>query len=203
MNTLTFVAAISLMTSSSLALAQPVQVDQASMTQSYQRAKQATTDAYLTGRLITAYSLSEHLKNSDIHVFVHRQQAVLSGTVSNAVQRDLAQEIADGMNGLQKVESDLVIKQTDHSAAQSAETDGFARRFNDAAIKARVKTRLMWNTHVSGLAIEVATYQGNVILAGAVDSSEQSALAEVIARNTDGVRQVENRLSVQTAAQMN
>ncbi len=170
------------------------------MAESYQRAKQATLDAYITGRLITAYALSEHLQATDIHVFVHDRQAVLTGTVDNDIQQDLALEIARGITGLEDIESDLVIQpdaQAEHLEAADA---SFVQQFNDASIKARVKTRLLWNTHVSGLSIDVSTDQGAVILSGAVDSPEQAALAEAIAQNTEGVRTVDNQLSVQTAA---
>lgn len=170
------------------------------MAQAYEDAKSATVDAYITGRLITAYALSEHLKASDIHVDVQDRKAILSGEVGNAIQRDLAVEIARGVEGLEEVESTLEVVDRGDADSKHNESTGFARAFNDASIKARVKTRLLWNSNVSGLSIDVDAEQGEVTLSGAVESQEQAALAVAITENTEGVSKVVDELKVQTAA---
>ncbi len=173
---------------------------QQDMAQAYENAKSATVDAYITGRLITAYALSEHLKASDIHVDVNERKAILSGEVGNEIQRDLAVEIARGIEGLDEVESTLQIVERDQAGSNMAAADGFSRHFNDASIKARVKTRLLWNSNVSGLSIDVEADQGEVVLSGAVESREQAALAVAITENTEGVNKVVDELKVQTAS---
>lgn len=200
-----------LATSAALSMSAPVLADkntdkssdesiQQDMAQAYEDAKSATVDAYITGRLITAYALSEHLKATDIHVDVQERKAILSGEVGNEIQRDLAVEIARGVEGLEDVESTLQITERDQAEMANTESGGFAQHFNDAAIKARVKTRLLWNSNVSGLSIDVNAEQGEVTLSGAVDSQEQAALAIAITENTDGVAKVVDELKVQTAS---
>merc|ERR1711974_25752 len=144
-----------LATSAALSMSAPVLADkntdkssdesiQQDMAQAYEDAKSATVDAYITGRLITAYALSEHLKATDIHVDVQKRKGILSGEVGNEIQRDLAVEIARGVEGLEDVESTLQITERDQAEMANTESGGFAQHFNDAAIIARVKTRLLW-----------------------------------------------------------
>ncbi len=201
-----------LTTSAALILSAPVWAEQKSdnatskpsvkqdMAQAYEDAKSATVDAYITGRLITAYALSEHLQATDIHVDVEDRKAILSGEVGNDIQRDLAVEIARGIEGLDDVESTLEVVEHDGAQNSAAQSTSFARHFNDASIKARVKTRLLWNSNVSGLSIDVDAKQGAVTLSGAVESREQAALAVAITENTEGVSKVVDDLKVQTAA---
>lgn len=201
-----------LATSTALAISAPVWAEKTAttaapqnsvkqdMAQAYEDAKSATVDAYITGRLITAYALSEHLKATDIHVDVQDRKAILSGEVGNDIQRDLAVEIARGIEGLDDVESTLEVVERDSEQASASESTSFARHFNDASIKARVKTRLLWNSNVSGLSIDVDAKQGEVTLSGAVESREQAALAVAITENTEGVSKVVDDLKVQTAA---
>lgn len=67
---------------------------------------------------------------------------------------------------------------------------------NDAAITARVKTALMADDQVKGLAIDVDTKDAQVTLKGALDHKDQVTRAVEVAQAIDGVREVVNRLSV-------
>ena len=70
----------------------------------------------------------------------------------------------------------------------------------DAAITAKVKAKLAADPEVSGLAVDVDTTKGVVVLRGKVTSAAVSAEAEKLARNTAGVRAVMNRLVVEADA---
>lgn len=72
--------------------------------------------------------------------------------------------------------------------------DGIA--MDDAAITARVKTALMADEQVKGLAIDVDTKSAKVILKGALEREEQVKRAIEVARQVEGVRDVVNRLTV-------
>jgi osmotically-inducible protein OsmY len=72
---------------------------------------------------------------------------------------------------------------------------------SDSAITARVKSELLADPDVSGLNVNVTTYQGQVQLSGYVTSEEQRAQAEQIARSVDGVKSVSNDLIVKSAQQ--
>jgi len=67
---------------------------------------------------------------------------------------------------------------------------------DDASITTQVKTELLADKLVSGVAISVQTFKGEVVLTGAVDSPEQIQKAEDIARSVKGVTKVKNLLKL-------
>lgn len=67
---------------------------------------------------------------------------------------------------------------------------------DDQTLTARVKSALFKDPNVSGFQVNVDSYRGVVSLSGFVDTSAQKSRAEDIARQVEGVRQVQNNLSV-------
>ncbi len=159
---------------------------------------QDISDARYEAQIWTTYGFNPHLRALDLSVEVNGSTAVLSGTVDTDVARDLAEQIALGTDGVDKV--DNRIKVDNDFVAQAADTDSSKRPFGtyveDATITASVKSKLMWNDHTDGLEINVDTLYGNVTLSGTADSAAAMELAERLAANTDGVRSVDNRLSI-------
>ena len=66
----------------------------------------------------------------------------------------------------------------------------------DAAITTAVKTKMLADTTVSGLKIDVDTKDGIVSLSGNVASSVEKRRAVEIAKETDGVKSVSDRLKI-------
>jgi hyperosmotically inducible protein len=66
----------------------------------------------------------------------------------------------------------------------------------DAAITGKVKTKLLADPDVKGLAIDVDTKDGVVTLTGSADKAGNVDKAVSIAKDTDGVKSVDNKLSV-------
>jgi osmotically-inducible protein OsmY len=67
---------------------------------------------------------------------------------------------------------------------------------DDAGITARVKTALLEDKDVSGLAVNVDTYRGVVLLQGFVDNETQRSKAGSIAQQVSGVQSVKNDLRI-------
>jgi hyperosmotically inducible periplasmic protein len=67
---------------------------------------------------------------------------------------------------------------------------------DDQTLTARVKSALFSDPNVSGFQVNVDSYKGTVSLSGFVDTAAQKARAEDVARQVNGVRQVQNNLSV-------
>lgn len=65
----------------------------------------------------------------------------------------------------------------------------------DAALTARVKTRLMADSRVAALDIDVGGQNGIVTLKGTVKDEEEKAAAEEVARGTEGVTDVVNMIT--------
>jgi len=67
---------------------------------------------------------------------------------------------------------------------------------DDAAITTAVKAKFVEDKSVDAGAIKVETLNGAVMLSGFAKSNTEKAQAEFLARNTKGVREVRNNLSV-------
>lgn len=66
----------------------------------------------------------------------------------------------------------------------------------DASVSSRVKTALIESPDVKARDVNVDVVNGVVKLQGVVDNESQSRMAESIARNTSGVRAVQNDLRI-------
>jgi hyperosmotically inducible periplasmic protein len=71
---------------------------------------------------------------------------------------------------------------------------------DDAGITAKVKAAFVKDPAVKALAVNVDTFKGTVQLNGFVDTAEEKARAEQIARGVTGVVGVQNALTVKTTA---
>ncbi len=162
--------------------------------------KAALKDAWLDGKLETALLFNEHLNSFTIDTDVKKGVAYLDGSVESDIERDLAVQIARSIDGIEKVESDLVVEaETEQSAAndrrrQSAES--FRDGVLNATLTARVKTHLAMNEHTKARNINVDSKNGVVTLTGSVDSEAARDLANTIAKNTNGAVQVVDNLVV-------
>ena len=66
----------------------------------------------------------------------------------------------------------------------------------DAAITGKVKTKFLADPDVKGLSIDVDTKDGVVTLNGSADKAGNVDKAVSIAKGTEGVKSVENKLTV-------
>ena len=67
---------------------------------------------------------------------------------------------------------------------------------DDATITAQVKAKFVDDTNVDAAAIKVETLNGAVLLSGFAKSNAEKSQAERLARETKGVREVLNHLTV-------
>ena len=161
-------------------------------------------DAWLQGKLETALLFNEHLNSFAIDTEVKSGKAYLTGFVESDIDVDLAGEIAESIEGVTKVENDLQVDEakagTARESEEFADNQSFRQTVLDATLAASVNTKLLLNENTSGTAIDVDTENGVVTLTGEVASDEESELAEMIAKNTDGTRSVVNKLTVKQVA---
>lgn len=83
--------------------------------------------------------------------------------------------------------------------ATSSPSRTAGQTLDDATVTTRVKAALVKNPATKARDIHVEVYQGQVQLAGFVDSSKEKAAAERTARSVEGVKGVRNSLEVHTA----
>jgi osmotically-inducible protein OsmY len=158
-----------------------------------------TRDAWITGKIEGAYVLNGHLNPFAINTDVENGVVHLHGTVANDIDRDLAGEIAKGVEGVTEVNNDLEIDEAKATAAREERPSGdrdFGTWVDDATTTAVVKSKLLGNPNTEGLKIDVDTNDDVVTLSGRVASDKESQLAEEIAKNAGDVETVRNNLTV-------
>ncbi|GAB5452459.1 MAG: hypothetical protein Hals2KO_27870 [Halioglobus sp.] len=155
--------------------------------------KAMARDAWRAGKLESAYLLNRHLNNFSIDPDVQGDTVLLTGKVNSSVEKELAGQIALGIDGIQSVDNRLTVVNGEKLEPSS---DSFSSKVADATLAAEVKIDLLANSETSGLDINVDVAEARVILRGDVDSAEEKDLAERIASNVDGVASVENKLKV-------
>ncbi|MGD9975963.1 MAG: BON domain-containing protein [Desulfatirhabdiaceae bacterium] len=67
---------------------------------------------------------------------------------------------------------------------------------DDATITTVVKTKIFDDKMLSGFAISVATFQGEVTLTGAVNSQKEKDQATAVAKSVTGVKGVNNLINL-------
>jgi osmotically-inducible protein OsmY len=162
-------------------------------------ASQNITEARQETQIWTTYALSPYLRASDLKVSVHAGKATLTGIVEESVDKDLAKQIALGVDGVKDVDNQIVIN-PDYTVPPRSSTSerSYGEAIEDASITTRVKSKLMWSKYTDGLTTDVDTRNGKVSLIGNADSGAAKDLAGRLAMNTRGVVSVDNQLIVKS-----
>ncbi|HEX6999003.1 MAG TPA: BON domain-containing protein [Gammaproteobacteria bacterium] len=162
--------------------------------------ERAVRDAWIDGKLESAYTFNRHLSAFAIHTDVKNGVVTLTGTVESDIDRDLAEAIAEGLEGVTRVDNRLTVdRDYDFDGKQQAaeqEERSFGQWVNDATTSAAVKAALIGNDNIKARNIDVETRDDVVTLRGEVETEEQKALAEQLAKNTRDVSEVRNELTV-------
>jgi osmotically-inducible protein OsmY len=159
--------------------------------------KGAPKDAWITGKLEATYALNRHLNAFAIDTETTNGVVHLTGNVESDIDRDLATELAKGIEGVVSVDNDLAIKPDARQAARNETTQRpFGVFVDDATTTAMVKSKLLANPNTKGLDIDVDTRGDVVTLNGEVATAEEKQLAGELAKNTGDVKEVRNQLVV-------
>lgn len=157
------------------------------------------TEARQESQIWTTYSLSPYLRANDLKVSVDNGTATLTGTVEEDVNKDLAKQIALGVNGIKNVDNQIKVEPDYVSPARTSEERSFGEVVDDASITATVKSKLLWGKNTDGMEMDVDTRMGTVTLNGSADNGASRELAGRMAENTRGVVSVDNQLVVDKA----
>ena len=146
-------------------------------------------------QILSSFRINRHLRAYDLTVIVDGNKARLGGEVASDVARELAGQIATGVQGIESVDNRIRV----NASALPRKRDGTETRgadtiVGDATITAAVKSKLSWNSHTEGLDAHVDTRNGTVTLVGSSISYAERDTAGLVARDTDGVVDVNNQL---------
>lgn len=156
---------------------------------------QDVIDARQETQIWTTYALSPYLRANDLKVSVDSGKATLTGNVEEGVNKDLAKQIALGVDGIKSVDNQIVV-QSDYVAPKRSSARTYGESMDDAGISAAVKSKLLWSKYTDGMTTEVETRSGKVTLRGTADSAASKEHAKSLAMDTRGVVSVDDQLVV-------
>ncbi|MDD5476084.1 MAG: BON domain-containing protein [Syntrophales bacterium] len=147
------------------------------------------TDDRIESTAKASYVFKTFLKGDDIEVQSRDGAVTLTGSVADNHNKSLAQETVAGLPGVKSVDNRLTVKATPDPAESP-----------DLWLMTKVKGTLLFHRNVSGFKTEVHVKDGIVTLQGEAPSRAQKYLAEEYARDVEGVRAVNNEMTVAKAS---
>ena len=151
-------------------------------------------DAWIHGSAQTSLMLNTNLNAFRISSSVEDGVVTLEGEVATSTDKALAEELVEGIDGVSRVNNNLEVRDEDDD--DDDDNGGVRATLNDGRIFTVLKSRLLMSGDVSGRDIEVEVDEGVVTLSGEVENSSERDLAVEMARNTNGVADVRDNLTV-------
>ena len=146
------------------------------------------TDDRIESSAQQSYVFKTYLKDDNIKVESKDGAATLTGTVSGEAHKSLAQETVASLPGVTSVDNKL-------------EDDGEVPAvYTDAWLVAKVKATFLFHRNLSASETEVIADNGTVTLRGEASSRAQKDLATEYAKDVEGVKAVQNEMTVAAAA---
>lgn len=149
-------------------------------------------DAWIDGKAETTLLFNGNLNSFDINTDVKQGKIILTGKVDTEVDKALAEELMLSLEGVSDVDNQLSVV----NDKEESDTAKIMQTLTDSKVESVIKTRLLFESEVSGTDIEVEVDKGVVTLTGIVDSDSEKQLAEAIAKNTSDVENVISNLSI-------
>ncbi|WP_100656719.1 BON domain-containing protein [Alteromonas flava] len=149
-------------------------------------------DAWIDGKAEATLLFNGNLDSFDINTDVKDGVVTLTGKVDSSVDMKLAEELITGIDGVNEVDNQLVVVESERDMSDNDSMQSLT----DAKIATVIKTRLLFDTDISGTDINVDVNDGEVMLKGVVDSSTEKDLVVQIAENATDVRSVSADIAI-------
>ncbi len=165
-------------------------------------------DAWITTQVQAKFFLDPVVKGTNIDVDTLNGVVTLSGTVRSAAEQMAAVNKAREVDGVTKVIDTLKLVPPATSvgttgaekerwpARTSTAADRLGEDISDTWITTKIQSKYFLDGDVKGLSIDVTTNGGVVTLAGQVETPAARDKAISLARSTDGVKNVVDKLTV-------
>jgi osmotically-inducible protein OsmY len=153
----------------------------------------ATQPGWITTKIQAQYFINPEIKPWNIDVTTANNGVVtLEGEVDSADDKAEAVRIARATDGVARVEDRLRVR----GEAAPATPNAAAVERPDVWLTAKVQSKYFLDDEVKGRDIDVTTSNGVVTLTGRVDNEAERRQALALARNTEGVKNVVDRLEI-------
>jgi osmotically-inducible protein OsmY len=157
----------------------------------------ASDDARITSSIQSKYFMDERIKGRHIEVATDGGVVTLNGEVGDETERAEALLLARTTEGVKRVEDSLTVTAGQPSATTStAASPTAAAPAGDETLTARIKSQLSSDTQIKGAPLDVSAKNGVVLLQGTVTTKAAKQRALTLARGTDGVTQVVDRIRI-------
>ena len=157
----------------------------------------AQSDAGITTAVKTKLAADSEVNASQVNVDTSKRVVTLTGTVDTQAAKTRAEQIASQTDGVVSVIDNLNVSETT-AAGPTTGTPATesTSSFSDGMLTASIKTKLLADPTVGGLKINVDTANAVVTLTGNVKSQAEKETAIRLARETDGVKDVNDQLTI-------
>ncbi len=149
------------------------------------------TDAGITTAVKTKLAADSQVNASEINVDTKDGVVTLTGNIDSQEAKDRALKIAHDTKGVRDVQDMISVRSASADGNAPNPDRSIGERIDDAGITMKVKAKLLDDPTVKGLKIDVDTRDGVVYLTGSVSGEAEKQKAIELARNTEGVRDVQ------------
>jgi osmotically-inducible protein OsmY len=147
------------------------------------------SDGWITTKVKGTLAFHKNVKAGSTEVATEGGRVTLKGKADSMAQKELTTEYAKDVEGVVSVDNQMTV-----TGAKARETLG--AKVDDASITAQIKTSLLFHRSTHAVATKVKTRRGVVILRGEARSAAEKGLVGKLAEDTQGVKRVENRMTV-------
>lgn len=164
-------------------------------------AAQAQSDDMLKDRIAYRLETNSVTRKYDVKVKVDKGVAMLSGTVATASQKAEAERLAK-VEGISRVDSTIEVSADVDKTLGERIKGGFSKtgeKISDAWITTKVNWFFVGEDTLKGSHIDVDTKDNVVTLKGTVASAAGRTRAVELAKQTEGVKNVVDQLTVRTS----
>jgi len=151
----------------------------------------ANSDAWLREKVKVALLFHRSVSAGATEVYVKDGIVTLQGNAASLVQKELTTEYAKDVEGVKDVNNEMTVTKTSEKERTVGE------KIDDASITAQVKMTLLYHRSTSVLNTTVTTKKGVVTLGGKASNAAEVSLATKFANDVNGVKGVENRMTIE------
>lgn len=156
----------------------------------------AHTDAWLITKVKSTLLYHRSVSGVKTEVLAKDGIITLRGEAINAAQKELATEFAKDVEGVKNVKNEMtVVAPKEKTTGDKKEAMG--ESIDDASTTALVKSTLLHHRSTSALNTKVETKEGVVNLIGKAKNSAEKDLVTKIVSDVQGVKKVDNNMSVE------